>query len=144
MADLFKSECNEVSGRCAVIEDNGSSSWLYLTPKGGQGIDKDAFIYSPISPHKTLDRDWIEAGNPPILSEEYASEFAVIKTPDEKEVILEWSEDGESVAVKIRGEVIAMIASGHERGYSKSLVSSSGFGNPWNSRLYNSIFRERL
>lgn len=140
MANTFVEDCHPTSTRCAILEDNGSSAWLYLTPAGGEGIEKDAFAYSPVRPHEELDREAIEAGNPPILIRKYASERAVIESPEEHSFRLVWSSDGESVALLYKGDPIAMVVSGYEKGFSVALVSKSGFGQAWDQSVYETAF----
>lgn len=140
MANTFVEDCHPTSARCAILEDNGSSAWLYLTPAGGEGIEKDAFAYSPILPHQELDRAAIEAGNPPILTRRYASENAIIESPDENSFQFVWSSDGESVALLYKGDPIAMVVSGYEKGFSVALVSKSGFGQAWDQSVYEVVF----
>ncbi len=140
MAELFKDECHPVTGRCVILEDNGNSAWLYLTPKSGEGIDKDAFAYSPVEPVNELNEIEIAKGNPPILTKKLASQDAVIDSAHKTDFSFKWSSNGESVAVLYKGKAIAMIHEEHQRGFSNALSQTSGFGEPWNQKLYSREF----
>ncbi len=140
MAELFKDECHPVSGRCAILEDNGSSAWLYLTPKSGEGIEKNAFVYSPIEPADELNKEELAKGNPPILYKKIASEDAIINSAIESDFYFKWSSNGESIAVLYKDKPIAMIHEEHLRGFSNALIQKSGFGVPWNQGVYSSTF----
>jgi hypothetical protein len=140
MAEIFIEEKNTVSGRFAILEENGSSAWLYLTPSSGKGIEKDAFVYSPIEPHKELDKKSIEDGNPPVLIEGVASDTAVIKNVKKENISFSWSKNGESVVVLFNGNPIAMILESTKQSYSKALKKASFFGSPWDQELYNKVF----
>lgn len=140
MAELFKDECHPVSGRCVILEDNGSSAWLYLTPKSGVGIEKDAFAYSSIEPADELNKEELAKGSPPKLYKKIASENAVINSAKESDFSFKWSPNGESVVVLYKDTPIAMIHEEHQRGFSNALSQESGFGEPWNQKVYSSEF----
>src|SRR3989338_625433 len=137
MADIFIEQKNNISGRFAIIEENGTGAWLYLTPMSGEGIDRDAFIYSLIEPAEKLNIDEIKNGDTPILTKAVASELAVITNANESELAFKWSADGNSVAVLYRDDPIAFINSGEKSSCSKSLSKESFFGRPWDQSLYN-------
>jgi len=140
MAELFKDECHPVSGRCVILEDNGSSAWLYMTPKSGEGIENVAFAYSPIEPADELNKEEIAKGNPPALFKKLASDNAVIYSTKESEFSFKWSLNGESIALLYKDNPIAMIYEGNQRGFSKALSQKSIFGEPWSQDVYSSEF----
>lgn len=141
MAEIFIEQRNKISGRFAILEENGTSAWLYLTPKSGKGIDRDAFVFSPIEPAEKLNIDEIKNGNTPILTKKFASDSAVIKDITESEISFEWSKDGHSVAVLYKNKPIAFIDSVHKSSFSKALKKEGFFGKPWNQDTYNEIFK---
>jgi len=140
MAELFKDECHPVSGRCVILEDNGNSAWLYLTPKSGEGIEKVAFAYSPIEPTDELNKEEIAKGNPPVLYKKLASLDAVIDSAKEVDFTFKWSSNGESITLLYKDKPIAMIHEEYQRGFSIALSEQSGFGEPWNQKVYSSEF----
>ncbi|MEM7344495.1 MAG: hypothetical protein AAF485_09635 [Chloroflexota bacterium] len=140
MSTLFLENKSPLSQRFVILEDNGTSAWLYLTPASGIGIEKDVLVYSPIEPLDQLNKEDIQAGNPPILIKSAASEAAVIPETNADDFYVVWSQDGESVAVIYKNAPIAMIISTEKYGYSKSLSKASFFGNPWDEARYQSIF----
>lgn len=133
---LFMDEFHPRSGRCVILEDNGSSAWLYLTSKEGKGIEKDAFAYSPIKPMDELNKAEIASGSPPVLIKRIASSEAVIEAIEEKKFEFKWSTTGESVALIYKNKPFAMIHAEFPRGFSRALTKESGFGNPWNQDAY--------
>ena len=140
MAEVLKDECHPVSARSVILEDNGNSAWLYLTLKSGEGIEKDAFAYSPIEPIEELNKEELAKGNPPTLYRKIASEYAVINSAKETDFYFKWSTDGESIAVLYKNKPIAMIHKEHKRGFSNALTQASSFGEPWNQKVYSSEF----
>lgn len=142
MAEIFLESSNPKTGRKAVFEDNGASSWLYLLVDSGQGIEKDSFVYSPIPPATTFNLSEVEQGAAPILYKEIASSSAYMEIDSESEISFIWSEVNNSVAILIKGEPIAFISDEDQRGYSKSLSKESFFGNPWNQEKYDQLFKK--
>lgn len=140
MAEIFIEQRNHTSGRFAIIEENGTSAWLYLTPTSGRGIDRDAFIYSPIEPADKLNIEDIKNGDTPILTKSIASESAVITSIGEAELSFKWSQDGHSVAVVYKNDVIAFISGTEKNSYSKALLKESFFGKPWDQNVYQATF----
>ncbi|GAB2894886.1 hypothetical protein GCM10027180_25930 [Microbulbifer echini] len=140
MAEIFIEQRNDTSGRFAIIEENESSAWLYLTPTSGKGIDRDAFIYSPIEPADKLNIDEIKDGGTPILTKSVASESAVLNNIGDSELSIKWSKDGHSVAVFYKNEAIAFIAGKEKSSYSKALSKESFFGKPWDQNVYRATF----
>ena len=139
---LFLDSHNPKSNRFAILEDNGSSCWLYLTETGSQRPEKDCFVYSPVEPAQKLNMDAVrESGDPPILTKEVASATAVLRDPLAEEFSIVWATDGESVAVVRREEPVAMIVRDEKRGYSKALAKSSFFGEPWEESTYARYFK---
>jgi hypothetical protein len=133
----FESEDKTLS---LYIEDNRSSAWAYLKECVDGVILKDAFIYSPIEPSVELNKEEISQGMPPALISKYASDEAVLKNAQESAFDVEWSSEGDSVAILYNGNPLAAIYSSEERGYSKALGSESGFGNPWSEEMFNEHF----
>lgn len=140
MAEIFLEQKNEVSGRFAVVEENGTSAWLYLTPTNGEGIERDAFVFSPIEPAEKLNIDEIKNGDTPILTKSVASEEAVIPNVGESDLSFKWSKDGHSVAILYKNRPLAFIKSKEKSSYSKALSKESFFGKPWDQNVYHETF----
>jgi hypothetical protein len=140
MAEILIKSQNAVSGRYAVIEDNGSSCWLYLSDISSEGIAKDAFVYSPIKPQEKLNIEEIKSGEAPVLTNSFASESAVLINPDETLLTIMWSNDGHSVSVKYANNPLAFVQGIKLGGYSKSLSKDGAFGQKWNQTEYDATF----
>jgi hypothetical protein len=140
MAELLIKSQNSVSGRSAVVEDNGRSCWLYLTETSGEGIAKDAFVYSPIEPVEKLNIEEIKNGEAPVITNSFASDTAVLTNPDESLLAIVWSSDGHSVSVNYANKPLAFIQGIKLGSYSKSLSKDGAFGQQWNQKEYDGTF----
>jgi hypothetical protein len=141
MADeIFITDVHPVSGRWAILDDNGNSAWLYLSAPGTQQPEKDAFAYSPVAPVAALDIDAIQRGIAPILTTGLASSDAVISGLDSAQISFLWAADGESVAVAYQDRLLAMIVSSSDRGYSAALAQDGEFGQRWDEAVFEQHF----
>ena len=141
MADetLFLEDKHRASRRRAVLEDDGTSVWLYLTEPNSRKPAADAWVYNRIPAPPTEDIESYRGGPPP-AAQGYASEHAVCDDPLAHEWSFIWSTDGESVAVAKDGQPMAFIISGQKRGYSRELVQDGPWGHPWSQKLFRSKF----
>lgn len=140
---IFESESPD-GRRLAIFEDNGSSAWLYLASASNHDVEKDAFVYSPQPPRAELNRDGMRDGEPPILTQEYASEHAVVDIEDEMALSIVWSDSGKSLAVFHNETVLAAIYEDEPQGYSKALSKRGGFGKPWSQSKFEQFFNEQI
>lgn len=142
--DVFLSSQHPLSKRWAVLEDDGSSAWLYLTEKNSEMPLSDCFVYSPIVPLEKMPFEEIQkTGIPPPMIKEYASERAIILDPDPKDFEIQWTSDGEGVAIKHKNFPIAMIIGAKQRGLSKAVSKSGPYALPWNDQIYFSKFKNQ-
>ncbi len=109
--NLFVSEQHPVSRRWAVVEDDGSVAWLYLTEPGTETPVAKCWLY-----------------NKEVLPRSRAQDAVWFK----------WSQDGESVAVLFAEELVGFIATGH--GFSKNLSKPGTLGSPIDRKLYENLF----
>ena len=133
----FTNQTNKLS---LVIEDNGNSVWAYLLSEENEFIS-DAFVFSPIQPLDVLNLEDIQNGNPPTLTKEYATEVAVKSDFQESDFEVVWSNAANDIAIIFNNSPIAAIYKDHKSGYSKSLIKTGGFGQPWCSDLYQKVFK---
>lgn len=124
-----------------LVENDGTSCWAYLIESDSENILKDVFLYSPIEPQENFDKVAIAEGATPVLITKYASESAVIDSLDTSSIKVRWSSISGSFSIHYRDSPIAAIYADHQRGFSKALVGSSGFGEEWDENLYNQTFR---
>lgn len=136
---IFESESPD-GKKLAIFEDNGTSAWLYLASASNHEVQKDAFVYSPQPPRTELNRAGMKAGEPAILTREFASDAAVVHVADEHDLSIVWSDNGKSLAVYHREDVLAAIYEDDEQGYSKALCKRCGFGKPWSAAKFAAVF----
>jgi hypothetical protein len=136
---LFLSVGSTVSGRNAILEDDGFTMLLYLSGTCDTKPVADCFVYSLVPPTEKLVAPHGRSG-PPILLRRFASEVALQPDVPANAHRFEFSPDGHSVAVFVRGEPWAFIARDEPHGYSKSISADGPFGHPWNQQLFDDLF----
>lgn len=136
---MLISQQNPRSGRWAVVADEGTSVWLYLTERDGMEPVADCWLFNTVPPPTNLDEYRARQSAPPV-TEAYAGPAALGSVPVEAAVAFEWSDDGESVAVLVSGDLLGFIAAGSKRGFSKHLVARGPFGHPLDEELYARLF----
>lgn len=139
--NLFLELEHRESGRLAVLEDDGTCAWLYISEADSRKPIGDAWVYNRIAAPPT---EAIKSyrGKPPPVAQGYASETALCENPRSHEWSFVWSPDGESVAVAKDGEPAAFIIGGEEGGYSRELVKDGPWGHPWSEKLFRLKFGE--
>jgi hypothetical protein len=123
MADdnLFLQDKHPVSGRLAVLEDDGTSAWLYLSEPASRKPAADAWVYNRVAaPPATVVKSYRDG--PPPAAQGYASETALCDDPTAHEWSFVWSPDSKAVAVAKDDEPVAFIVVGQKGGYSRELV----------------------
>jgi hypothetical protein len=137
--NLFLEAEHVASGRFAVLEDDGTSAWLYLTEPDSRKPAADAWVYNRIAAPPT---EAIKSyrGGPPPAAQGYASETAMCAHPAAHEWSFVWSSDGEAVAVAKDGVPVALIILGQKGGYSRELIKDGPWGHPWSDKLFRSKF----
>lgn len=137
--NLFVQHEHRESGRVAVLEDDGTSAWLYLSEADSRKPIGDAWVYNRIAAPPT---EAIKSyrGGPPPAAQGYASETALCEDPSSHDWSFVWSPDGESVAVAMDDEPVAFIIGGEKEGYSRELVKDGPWGHPWSDKLFRSKF----
>jgi hypothetical protein len=137
--NLFLEHKHPASRRLAVLEDDGTSAWLYMTEPDSRKPVADAWIYNRVAAPPA---DAIKSyrGGPPPAAQGYASEAALCEEPLSHEWSFVWSPDGESVAVVKDGQPVACIIGGQKGGYSRELVKDGPWGHPWSEMLFRSKF----
>lgn len=136
---LFISVRCTASGRHAILEDDGFAVLLYLTRPTDTKPAADCFVYSVVPPTEELVTPH-GTQRPPVLLRRFASEVAVQADVPANSHRFEFSPDGHSVAVFIRGEPWAFTARDQPRGYSKCLSAAGPFGQPWSQELFDDLF----
>ena len=135
----FLSELHPKSGRWAILEDDGRSAWLYLTIPGTQEICADCWIYNRVRAPAPAQIEEFRGGPPP-ADYSVASEQALVELPDEARMRFLWAEDGNSVAFILEDLALGFIAEGTKRGYSRHLLQTCPWGQPWDQREFQKVF----
>lgn len=139
--NLFLEYEHPESRRWAVLEDDGTSAWFYLSGADSRKPIGDAWIYNRIAapPVETIES---YRGGPPPAAKGFVSEDALCEDPATHEWTFVWSRNGESVAVAKDGEAVAFIVGGQKRGYSRNLIKDGPWGHAWSEELFRSEFDE--
>jgi hypothetical protein len=139
----LESDC-EVSGRSAIISDEGDSVWLYLTSTSGDDFERDCWLFNKPSAAAEPDLEHYEAESlPPPAPAAYADAAGTRECPSEEHFELEWSEDGESALVLLDGVPLGLVSSHEEQGMPRHLLRESGWGRPWDDALVGRLFPAR-
>jgi hypothetical protein len=123
-----------------VVANEGASVWLYLTERDGKKPIADCWLLNTVLPPTELHKYPAGKSAPP-ATQAYAGPDAQRPVPVEGTVEFRWSDDGESVAVLVNGDLLGFIAEGSTRGFSKHLVASGPFGRPLDRGLYATLFK---
>jgi hypothetical protein len=137
--EVFLSEQHPVSRRWAVLEDDCLSAWLYLTAPDSEKPVADCWIYNHISSTESAESHMTHGVAPP-ASPEVIGDGAVMQPGGPSEFRLEWSRNGESIALFFGEALMGFIVSEQRRGYSRNLRESCAWGNPLDKTLYRSVF----
>jgi hypothetical protein len=138
---LFLSWRHPVSYRTAILEEIDGMVWLYLSEPHTTKPGKDRPAFVTATPPDAVDWERIkQTGELPGITKDIATDRALIEHPSSRDFSTVWSLDGESVAVRQRGELLCMIVSGQKRGHSKSVAGCSPLGEPFENLLFASTF----
>ena len=137
--NLFLEDRHAASRRFAVLEDDGTSAWLYLTEPDSRKPVADAWVYNRIAPPLAKEIEQYRGGPPP-AAEGYVTDAAQCLCPRDHDWTFFWSSDGEAVTVSKDGEPVAFIVNGQRRGYSRELVKDGPWGHPWSDDLFERTF----
>jgi hypothetical protein len=131
---------SKASGRHATLEEDGYSAWLYLTSQSEYEVVADCFVYSRVQLPDHLVAP-VGKNGPPLLIRQQATSIAVQRVVPAESLRLEFSSDGNSAIVLLRGEPWAFVTYDQKHGYSKSLSVAGPFGYPWDEQLYHEHFQ---
>lgn len=139
MIETRESAPHPVSGRCAVVEDDGDSGWLLLTNPDGLTIAADCWLYNRRHMTQAQLSGWPHDRPPPALDDLVAA-GALRAAPLPRQVTFLWDPPGESVAARIDDEVLGFIAAGERRGHSKYLRQAGDWGAPFDRGMFRRLF----
>lgn len=136
----YLSFVSNASGRHATLEDDGYSAWLYLTSQSKHKVIATAFVYSRVELPEFRIAPLGRSG-PPLLLRQFATSVAVQQSVTEESLRIEFSADGNSALLILRGEPWALVIYDQKHGYSKSLSVAGPFGYPWDEQIYHEHFQ---
>lgn len=137
--DLFLSQQHPYSRRWAIIEDDGTTGWLYLTAPDSTKPVAHCWLYNRI---KAPAGRIFGRGDTPIVPADFLVDSAPFPAPPATSVHFRWTHDGQGVAVLLDKVLVGYIAKPGGSGYSKNLKSSGPYGSPLDYSAYTQVFGE--
>ncbi len=122
-----------------MLEDTGVAAYLYLSSPDSDAIVADAWVYNRIEA-PTIDTIKDYRPDPPPAAEGYTTADAYLSHPASHAWSFEWSPDGQSVAICANGVALAFVRAGQRTGFSRYLVRSGPWGEPWSDEVYEATF----
>jgi hypothetical protein len=136
----FHSLQHETTKRWAILEDNGTSAWLYITDPDSTKPVADCFAYSCQPPEAQLPATWDRESPPPITTE-FASNAACRADVAQDRIQLLWAASGNAAAVLLDSVPIAFIVVGEKQGHSRAIAVDGPYGRPWNAARFAEAFQ---
>jgi hypothetical protein len=136
----FLNEKHPVSGRHAILEDDGKTGWLYLTEAKSLKPVGDVWVYNRV-PAPAPEQIKQFRGGPPPAPIGHALPSGQCMNPNDLKWSFLWSPDGESVAVIQNSTPTAFVIGGKKRGHSLHLQKTGPWGEKWSEELYSKIFK---
>jgi len=138
--NLFLSEQHPRSRRWAIVEDDGSVAWMYLTAPDSERPVADCWLYNRVEAPTRFDAT---RGAPPVVPASHLVSSTPFPAPAPDAVSFVWSGDGESVAVLFDADPVGSILAGEARGYSAHLSRPGPFGAPLDPARFEQVFGAR-
>ena len=135
--DLFLSQQHPTSRRWAVVEDDGTVAYLYLTEPDSTKPAADCWLYNRVESPSTFVGS---RGGPPVAPATHVRDNHPFRPPEAESVSFRWSADGESVAVLFDNNLMGFIAANQRRGFSSNLSKAGPLGSPIDQELYERLF----
>ena len=116
-------------GKIVVVDNDDHSIYAFVLDGQTQEIEFDAYICSLSEPFENEEdvEDLIDLGFSPAITQEFASEQAVIPNALEKKFEAKWIED-DWLEIHIGGELVTLIDLDEEVSYSKSIAEDGPYG----------------
>jgi hypothetical protein len=142
-AAMLASESHQLSALVARVDLEPSSEaphsiWLYLAD--ATGIIADCFVEDLGGSQP--ERESTDRYSPPRVAKKYLTSGRTVVEPESEALAFQWSGDGKSVCLRVRGKAHCFIGAGQRRGHTRALVSSCPWGEPWSEGLFESLFRQ--
>ncbi len=139
---MLASETHHLSRLVAHVDLEPSSEaphsiWLYLADAAG--IVADCFVEDLGGSEP--ERESTDRNAPPRVAKKYLASGRTAVEPESEALAFQWSDDGKSVCLRVRGKSHCFIGAGRRRGHTRALVASCPWGEPWSEELFESLFR---
>ena len=131
---------NSKTNYSAVIENYGYYYWVSIHHGESSSALFSCFLWSNKSPIPKSEIPASFNGNPPI-SEEYASDRAIISGFSTSSLKIIWSDNGKTAAILMDQEPVCVCDVPNKKGYSISIKKSGPYGLPWDENIYNEKFK---
>jgi hypothetical protein len=128
------------SHRYAILEDNGTTLWLYLTAPDEPTVVAETWIFNHDEPIQSQEWPLFQHGRAMFPPEELSPVEVVFDRPEVHSWTFDWSADGEAVAVFCDAQPIAMVQSTRRLGFSRHVIRAGPWGVPWCARTFHSLF----
>jgi len=135
----FLTERHRESKRQAVFEDTGTAAYLYLSSPDSNAIVAHAWVYNRIEAPDIEDIGAYRP-DPPPAAESFATAEGLLASPTAYTWSFKWAPDGQSVAICADGVALAFIRAGQKPGFSRHLVRSGPWGEPWSDEVFEATF----
>jgi hypothetical protein len=128
------------SHRYAILEDNGTTLWLYLTEPDDPTVVAQTWIFNHEQPIQSQEWPLFQASRPMFPPEELPAVELIFDRPEVHTWSFDWSSDGEAVAVFCDARPIAMAQSARRIGFSRTVIRAGPWGVPWCARTFHDLF----
>lgn len=130
------------SKRYAILEDNGTTLWLYLTAPNQRQVVADTWVFNRVRPLLMPEEltPFRDADQPPPILESMADDEPICDAPEAHRWAFNWASDGEAVAIFRDDRPIAFVRSTDRRGFSRHVIRSSPWGVPWSNKIFQDVF----
>ena len=124
--ELFLTEQHPISRRHAILEDDGTTGWFYLTAPDERRPIADVWVYNrhPAPEHSQQSAH----SRPPPLIHRLTTPESTISTPNAYRWKFRWSSDGGTVLLQRNELPIALLQATKKRGRTLHVTSDSPWG----------------
>lgn len=128
------------SHRYAILEDNGTTLWLYLTEPDAPQVVAETWVFSHGQAIQSTEWPLFQHARPMFPPDDSAVLDRVFNRPEAHQWRFDWSSDGEAVAVFCDARPIAMVQSSRKIGFSRNVIRAGPWGVPWSERTFHELF----
>jgi hypothetical protein len=138
---LFVSEVNPTSERGAVLDDDGTTGWLYLTDRNGRDVVADVWVYNRVTAPASEAIE-VSPDRPPPASHGVVDGSELYRDPKQYLWSFDWHRGGDAVVLMRGGEPWAALSAERPRGITRHLTVICAWGEPWQDAWYRQWITE--